>query len=307
MRKAAFVPLGTLLALSLAQAHGNPPGQVKDQSIALPELHGPARILRDVDGMPHIRAQDEHDALFLQGWVTAQDRLFQIDVLRRQASGTLAELVGPAALGSDVELRTVGLRRAAERSLAKYSPQMKAALQAYADGVNAWVRQNPVLPAQYGALEITKFQPWSALDSAVIGKALAFQLSFDIDVDPTLQYLEYQAKLGPINPDLPDAMFFGDIFRSAPFDPAASVPDATGTAPFIGSLSKVAAAAAGKMSATPTSRSAPVTVGVGASTSRMLRDLKRRYEAVPFLKNTLQRTEQQIGSNEWGVAGSRTV
>ena len=146
MRHGRFVPCCTLLLISLTSAAGNPPGQVKDPTLTLPELHGPGQILRDADGMPHIYAFDEHDAVFLQGWVTAQDRLFQIDVLRRQASGTLAELlgVGPgnAVLRSDIELQTIGLRRAAERSLAAYSPEMRAALQAFADGVNAWVARH---------------------------------------------------------------------------------------------------------------------------------------------------------------------
>ena len=85
-------------------------------------LHAAAKILRDVDGVPHILANNEHDAIMIQGWVQAQDRLFQMDLSRRQASGTLAELLGSAALGSDVELRTIGLRRAAERSLPLLSP-----------------------------------------------------------------------------------------------------------------------------------------------------------------------------------------
>ena len=284
----------------------NPPGQVKDKAITLAELHGPARILRDVDGMPHIDAFDEHDALFLQGWVQAQDRLFQIDVLRRQASGTLAELLGTGALPSDVELRTIGLARAAERSLAAYSPATRAGLQAYADGVNAWVKRNR-LPIQYGGLQITKFKPWTALDSAIIGKALAFQLSFDLDDGATRDYQTYAAVLGP---DLAQAMFFGDVFRSAPFDKASSIPDATGGAPFMGGLSKVSAAASSRAAAAPAadavalpSMSPPALDPVVV---KGLRDLRRRYEAVPFLKNALTRTEQQIGSNEWAVAGWRT-
>jgi penicillin amidase len=309
MRLKAIVPLGTLFAFSLAHAGANPPGQVKDATVSLAQLHGPARVLRDVDGMPHIYAFDEHDAVFLQGWVTAQDRLFQIDVLRRQASGTLAELLGPAALGSDVELRTVGLRRAAERSLAAYSPAMKAGLQAYADGVNAWVQSSQSLPAQYAALEITKFEPWTALDSAVIGKALAFQLSFDLDVDATLQYLEYQAKLSGINPALPDALFFGDVFRSQPFDKASTVPDATGGAPFLGALATTSKAAARRSIAAAATGESLVTGPRRPNTvaTQMLRDLKRRYDRVPFLKQATNRTEQQIGSNEWAVAGSMTV
>jgi len=302
-----LVPLCTLLIVSFVATAANPPGQVKDTTLSLPGLNGPGRILRDVDGMPHIYAFDEHDAVFLQGWVTAQDRLFQIDVLRRQSSGTLAELLGSGALSSDVELRTVGLRRAAERSLARYSPEMRTALQAFADGVNAWVQHSGTLPAQYAALEITKFAPWSALDSAVIGKALAFQLSFDIDVNATLQYLEYQARLAPINPALPDGLFFGDVFRSAPFDGASTVPDATNAAPFLGALAKTAPAAARKASGATSGRASAGNMSLDAGTAAMLRNVKRRYDGVPFLRNTLQRTELQIGSNEWAVAGSRTV
>jgi penicillin G amidase len=302
MRYTALVPLGAMIGLSLAHAGTQPPGQVKDDSLALPGLQGPARIVRDVDGMPHIQAFNEHDALFLQGWVQAQDRLFQIDVLRRQASGTLAELVGMAALTSDVELRTIGLARAAERSLAAVSPATKAGLQAYADGVNAWVARNP-LPLQYAGLQVTKFKPWTPLDSAIIAKALAFSLSFDIDTGPTLDYQAYVAKLGPQGAY---AMFFGDVFRSAPFDPASSVPDATGATPFASSLKTAAPAKASGKSTAAGAAPAFATPQFDAGVVRGLRDLRRRYESVPFLKNTLTRTEQQIGSNEWAVSGAKT-
>lgn len=302
MNYKCLVPLGTLIGISLAQAGVNPPGQVKDAAVALPGLQGPSRILRDVDGMPHIDAFNEHDALFLQGWVQAQDRLFQLDVLRRQASGTLAELLGSGALSSDVELRTIGLARGAERSLAALSPQTRAGLQAYADGINAWVQRNR-LPAQYAALELTKFRPWTPLDSAIIGKALAFQLSFDLDDGATRDFQAYVAKLGP---QLGQAMFFGDTFRSAPFDKAASVPDATGSAPFLGGLAKTSAAAAKSLSASAGSMATVSPATLDQDVIKGLRALRARYEAVPFLKNTLSRTEQQIGSNEWAVAGWRT-
>jgi penicillin amidase len=223
-------------------------------------------------------------------------------VLRRQASGTLAELLGMGALSSDVELRTIGLARGAARSLAAYSPATRAGLQAYADGVNAWVQRNP-LPLQYAALELTKFQPWTALDCAIIGKALAFQLSFDLDDGATSDFQKYAAKLGM---PLAQAMFFGDVFRSAPFDKASSIPDATGTAPFLGALSKTSAAAAAKTTAESAALPSVAGPAIDATVVKGLRDLRRRYESVPFLKNTLTRTEQQIGSNEWAVAGWRT-
>ncbi|MCJ7453486.1 MAG: penicillin acylase family protein [Steroidobacteraceae bacterium] len=301
MRIASLLPVCILFVSSAAIAAANPPGQVKATTVSLAGLHGPARILRDVDGMPHIYAFDEHDALFLQGWVQAQDRLFQIDVLRRQASGTLAELVGSGALPSDIELRTIGLARGAARSLAAYSPATRAGLQAYADGVNAWVARNP-LPIQYAGLEITKFSPWTALDCAIIGKALAFQLSFDLDDGATQNYLAYESKLGP---QAAQAMFFGDVFRSAPFDKASTIPDATGGAPFLGGLGKTNA----KTSSKAVGAASVTTVkphGLDPGVAKGLKDLRGRYERVPFLKNTLARTEQQIGSNEWAVAGWRT-
>src|SRR5215831_17727486 len=107
-------------------------------TVQLPELHAPAEIIRDRSGIAHVRASNEHDLFLLQGWVHAEDRLFQMDVTRRRASGTLAELLGPAALSGDVQLRTFGLRRAAERSLPLISARARAAIEAYSEGVNAF-------------------------------------------------------------------------------------------------------------------------------------------------------------------------
>lgn len=269
---------------------GSPPGQVKDETLRLSELHGPARILRDIDGMAHIEAQDEHDALFLQGWLQAQDRLFQIDVLRRTAQGTLAELLGAAALPNDIELRLIGLGRAAQRSLDAYSPELKAGLQAYADGVNAWVARNG-LPPQYAALEITKFVPWTALDGAAIGKALAFQLSFDLDDGATTAYETYRAVFGNATAY---NLFFNDLFRSQPFDLASSVPDSGGSGPV---MAKSTGAGSTKIQSAP---------ALDPDAARMLKQYRLRAEKVPFLKTVLNRRDQQIGSNEWAVAGWRT-
>jgi penicillin amidase len=85
--------------------------------VHLPGLRAPAKIVCDVDGIAHVQAHNEHDMAFLQGYVHAQDRLFQMDTLRREGSGTMAELVGPSAFPQDVQLRTLGLRRSADASL----------------------------------------------------------------------------------------------------------------------------------------------------------------------------------------------
>ena len=127
-------------------------------AVELDGLDSRARIIRDADGVVHIFARTERDLIFLQGWAHARDRLFQMDTLRRTASGTLAELLGEGALESDVQLRTFGLRRAAERALDVLSPQALAAIDAYAAGVNEYAMANP-LPPEYQALELTTFEP----------------------------------------------------------------------------------------------------------------------------------------------------
>src|SRR6266567_3725270 len=185
-----------------------------------------ARLVQDRDGVTHIAAASLHDLFFLQGWVHARDRLFQMDVSRRESSGTLAELLGKAALPGDVQARTIGLRRAAERSWAAAPADLRAALTAYADGVNAYVADHP-LPPEYGALHLTSFQPWTPVDTLTIGKAIAFELSFDLDIGPTLQLDAYVAALGP---QRGYALFTQDVMRSQPFSDAATVPDAGGPA-----------------------------------------------------------------------------
>ena len=126
----------------------------------LPGLQAAVRLTQDRNGITYINAGPLHDVFFMQGWVHARDRLFQMDVSRREPSGTLAELLGKAALPSDVQARTIGLRRAAERSWAAAPPDLQAAVTAYSAGVNAYVADHP-LPPEYAALHLTSFQPWT--------------------------------------------------------------------------------------------------------------------------------------------------
>ncbi|MBL0385242.1 penicillin acylase family protein [Tumebacillus sp. ITR2] len=145
------------------------------------KLHGldkPVTVWRDDHGVPHIEATDEHDLYLAQGYVTAQDRMFQMDLSRRQASGELSEVVGEKALSRDKFFRTFGLRRAAEASLSAYSQEAKQVLDWYAQGVNAYIAQakaDSSLPIEFTLLG---YQPrdWSAVDSLTIGKYMAFDL-----------------------------------------------------------------------------------------------------------------------------------
>ena len=109
-------------------------------TIELAGLHAPLRIERDADGIPTIRAGSVEDAMFGLGFAHAQDRLWQLETHRRIASGRLAEAFGPGALDADRFLRALGVRRAAEAQWAKASGASRAAVEAYAAGVNAYLK-----------------------------------------------------------------------------------------------------------------------------------------------------------------------
>src|SRR5688572_1544677 len=142
-----------------------------------PGMQLPGSITRDANGIPHIRAFTDNDAAFLNGWVHAEDRLFQMDENRRTANGTLAELLGTAVLPQDIQLRTLGLSRAAVLSSLEYPPRVMELLEAYAAGVNGWIATHP-LPPEYAAIEVTRIPPWTSLDTISVAKLLAFGLSF---------------------------------------------------------------------------------------------------------------------------------
>jgi penicillin amidase len=266
------------------------------QWVRHPGMRLSGQITRDAQGIAHIRAFTDYDAVFLNGWVHAQDRLFQMDENRRTASGTLAELVGQAALPSDIQLRTLGLRRAALLSQVEYPARVAELLDAYAAGVNAYVAANG-LPQEYAGLEITQWEPWTALDSIATAKLLAFGLSFELDVDATVALLTYQAagqQLG-VNGT---ALFFEDLFRSKPFDPASTVPDATkGSAKNVGVQSQDSSEAdRWKAIAEATAQIDPNAV---AEAKRWVEQLRE----IPFFDRILD-PEQRGASNEWAIARS---
>ncbi|MBM7703962.1 penicillin acylase family protein [Metabacillus iocasae] len=137
-------------------------------------LEHPVTVVRDEQGVPHIQAETERDLYIAQGFVTAQDRMFQMDLSRRQASGRLSEVVGEAAVNRDKYFRTLGLRRAAIASYDIYSEEAKQILAWYAEGVNAYLTHHP-LPVEFTLLG---YQPekWTPVDSLTIGKYMAFDL-----------------------------------------------------------------------------------------------------------------------------------
>jgi penicillin amidase len=149
-RLSTLLAILALIAGGLAAAAGARP--------AAPGHRLAESVTRDARGIVHIHAPSLERAMYLNGWVHARDRLFQMDLTRRSASGTLAELLGKPALASDVQARTLGLRRAAERTWAAAPADLRDDLSAYAEGVNDYASTHP-LPPEYAALQLTAFEP----------------------------------------------------------------------------------------------------------------------------------------------------
>lgn len=163
-----------LLRKSLPQTEGK---------LQLSILSAPVKVLRDEAGVPSILAENELDLYRAQGFVQAQDRLFQMDLARRQAGGMLSEVIGPAALNTDKKFLTFSLRRAAEASFGVYSAEGKAILEAFAEGVNAYrsmAIEKGTLPYEFTLLG---YQPteWTPIDSLSIGKYMAYDLNYKFD------------------------------------------------------------------------------------------------------------------------------
>jgi penicillin amidase len=142
-------------------------------------ISGPARIERDARGIPHIEASSWRDALFLQGYATAQDRLWQMDGLRRYGEGELAEIAGPAALPSDELARRMRLRATAEADIQKLRPEDRDVFVAYARGVNFFIDTHRGDYQVEFSLPGHAYdpRPWSIVDTAVVGLVMWRQLT----------------------------------------------------------------------------------------------------------------------------------
>src|SRR5688572_2654066 len=144
--------------------------------VAVAGLENDVEVLRDRHGIPHIYASFVADAYLALGFVHAQDRLWQMEMSRRIGSGTLAEVLGREALEIDRFMRTLGLRHVAAANLKHYAPETRRVLDAYAAGVNAFLATEPVLPPEFWLLGFEP-APWSAIDSVVWTKVMAWDLS----------------------------------------------------------------------------------------------------------------------------------
>lgn len=167
-----------VLAIILVNAYVNKSTPQISGEMNVNILDANVEVTKDDMGVPHIVAESDADLYRAQGFVQAQDRMFQMDLSRRQASGMLAEVIGADAVDTDKFFRTFSLRNAAEKSWDGYDEEAQQVLEWYADGVNAFIEQakeEDTLPFEFTLLGYEP-KPWTAIDSLTIGKFMAYDL-----------------------------------------------------------------------------------------------------------------------------------
>ncbi|RDV26367.1 penicillin acylase family protein [Lysinibacillus capsici] len=182
-KKWLIVIAGIIAALAFVAFIGftwfmNKSKPVIDGELAVTILDQDVTVTRDEKGVPHIFAKTDADLYRAQGYVQAQDRLFQMDLARRQASGRLSEIIGEATINTDKHFRTFSLRDAAEKSLAAYDDESKQVLEWYAEGVNAFIAQAKESNTLSYEFALLGYEPeeWTVVDSLTIGKYMAYDL-----------------------------------------------------------------------------------------------------------------------------------
>ncbi len=183
-----------------------------DGSVAVPGISSKVRVLRDSHGVPTIEAASLEDLFFAQGYVTAQDRLWQMDIMRRAAAGELSEVIGEATVKLDREERILGLRQAAEASEKLVSPRDRVFFDAYARGVNAFIDSHrDRLSLEFRLMKYTP-QPWTVTDSLLIGARMVQ----DLNHYSYGRALEREKILAKVGPELTADLYVNSSWRDRP-------------------------------------------------------------------------------------------
>jgi len=265
-------------------------------------LSSAVTVTEDQYGIPTITGDSELDVAFVQGYIHARDRFFQMDYIRKLAAGRLAELVGSPALETDVQLRTLGVGRSGLVTWQAADADTKGIFQAYANGVNSWLASNP-LPPEYLGLELTKVDPWTPLDSISHMKLVTFGLSFDTnDIDNTITLLTYQGFGAALGFD-GTALFSEDTHRSQPSDDRVTVPGFLGSIGGIGQSSTESANGPAKIEA---ANDQDMALYLSDTTLQMAKNVQEKFSQIPILARTMKPRERATGSNQWAVSGKYT-
>lgn len=245
-----------------------------DGSLPVAGLSAPVSVTRDAQGVPTIEAANLDDLFFAQGYVTAQDRLFQMDLLRRAAAGELSEIAGEGKLEHDRQQRILGMRAAAEKELASVTPEDLRQFTSYAQGVNAFIdthRQR--LPLEFRLLHY-KPRPWTVKDSMLI----AFQMVQTLSTSPKVA-ITREKILSKLGPELTADLYVNSSWRDHP--PGIS----------------------GGIEAAPPTPADATKVKVAESVSGNVMDALWRPLLEPFFRDEIA----PLGSNNWVVSGAHTV
>jgi len=274
-------------------------------SAELPGLAGDVTVMRDGSGIPHIFGDSLTDLARAQGYVHAQEQFFQMDLRRHITAGRLAELVGTDGIEADKVIRTLGWRRIAEEELPTLKPETRQMLQAYADGVNTYLRgRSPrEVAVEYTVLGLTlspaEIEEWSPVDSLSWLKAMAWDLKGNYDDELARARLAGRLTTAQINQIYPpyDAEAHPPILAGDEWSPQvperatqSAVPSALTTAPATTRTSDAVAPPADGRVTSPSAQAAYATV----------------HAALNSIPQLVGRGEG-VGSNSWAVDGSRTT
>ena len=296
LRRILLVAAATLVVLAVVLAIGvttavrrSLPERGGEQQVA--GLGAGVTVRRDDRGVPQLYADSATDLFMAQGYVNAQDRFFEMDYRRHVTAGRMSELVGAndTALEADKVIRTLGWRRVAEQELPRLSPASRRYLQAYADGVNAYVggRSPSQLGVEYSVLGLRlpdyRIEEWTPADSLAWLKAMAWDLKGNYDAELTRARLS--ATLSNRRVD--------KLYPAYPFDRHQPIVP-TSAAPAAGSASRVPLVGGVAPSSDPLE---------GSPAQGALSSAARALDAVPALLGS----GAELGSNSWVVSGRLTT
>lgn len=280
------VVFGVVAVLAVTWARR--PFPTTEGEIQLPGLSGKVSVIRGDHGIPQIYADSADDLFKAEGFVHAQDRFFEMDLRRHITAGRLSELVGEGGLETDRVIRTLGWRRVAEAELPTLKPETRRYLQAYADGVNAYIHRQGSpsnMSLEYVVLgqkvNDYRVEDWTPADSLAWLKAMAWDLRGDYNAELMRARLAGSMSTSQIN----------ELFPSYPYDTNKPILSPQDWSPSTSSTSANSAVPAGDL-AKETSKNAQHAYAV----------VQRALDAVPV---TMGRGDG-IGSNSWVVGGSRT-
>ncbi|MFI6103572.1 penicillin acylase family protein [Streptomyces sp. NPDC051310] len=269
-------------------------------------LSAPVDVKRDQYGIPQIYASTDEDLFRAQGYVHAQDRFWEMDVRRHMTAGRLSEMFGKSQVDADAFLRTLGWHRVAQEEYdKKLSPDTKKYLQAYADGVNAYLKgkEGRDVSLEYAALAFSNdytIEPWTPVDSVAWLKAMAWDLRGNMqeEIDRSLMHTRLSEKQ------------IKDLYPAYPYDlhqpivGKGAVDEATGKFDPSAKASGSSADSAGSGDASGSSGAAGTPQGAAQGFQTQLSALSDSLERIPAL---LGPNGNGIGSNSWVVSGKYTT